>query len=353
MMFMGSDIRKGAACAKAKAMYGMKITKTEYDDLITRNSIPDVVAFLKGHPLYKEVMKDANESIIRRSALESLIRKSLSADYKKLFYYMSDLDKETLKIFTLRSEIEFILRVIIQLRNKSGTDKAELMATIPQFYEVRHSEHMMSLLTAGTFAELNERMAKTKYAGVLDNFDLEKSDTAEIETALITHFYRMLEKFINGNYQIHEADELIRQFGMRIDIENIRRLIRLKKSFADLSYKKYIIGFGYRLSMPEIERVAVASEPAETLAGIIPLYGEYYNSAMSSNSDTAKDIVQFKVDRNILLTSKSAVSATIAYLGLKTIEIKNLFHIIESIRYGESPEEARKNIIGAEYSDSQ
>ncbi len=350
---MGSDIRKGAACAKAKAMYGMKITKTEFDDLITRNSIPDVVVFLKSHPLYKEVMNDANESNIRRSALESLIRKSLSADYKKLVYYMSDLDKETLKIYTLRSEIEFILRVIIQLRNKSGADKAKLMVTIPQFYEVIHSEHMMSLLTAGTFTELTELMEKTKYAEVLDSFDLEKSDTAEIETALFTHYYRMLVKFIDGNYQKHEAEELKRQFGMRIDIENIRRMIRLKKSFNNLSYKKYVIGFGYRLSMSEIEQAATAADPAVMLEGIMPLYKEYYNNAMETNSDTAKDMVQLNVDRNILLTSKSAVSATIAYLGIKTIEMKNLFHIIENIRYGVSPDEACRDIIGAEYSNCQ
>lgn len=350
---MGSDIRKGTACAKAKAMYGMKITKTEFDDLITRNSISDVVVFLKNHPLYKEVMKDANESNIRRSALESLIRKSLSADYKKLVYYMSDLDKETLKIYTLRSEIEFILRVIIQLRNKSGTDKAELMVAIPQFYEVKHSEHMMSLLTAVTFTELTELMEKTKYAEVLDSFDLEKSDTAEIETALFTHFYRMLVKYIDVNYQRHEAEELKRQFGMRIDIENIRRMIRLKKSFTSLSYKKYIIEFGYRLNMSEFEQLAATADPAATLEGIIPLYKEYYINAMATNSDTAKDMVQLKIDRNILLTSKSAVSATIAYLGIKTIEMKNLFHIIENIRYGGSPDEARRNIIGAEYSDSQ
>lgn len=350
---MGSGFKSGSACTKVKAMFGMRITGSEYENLITRNSIPLVVSFLEAHPLYKDVMKGTDENSIRRSDLENLIRKGLSTDYKKLEYFMSDRDKEMLRTYTLRSEIEFILRLIIQLRNKAGVNKEEIMLIVPQSYYVKYSDNMMSLLTADTLKGLIDLMKNTKYVDVLDEYDLESVDTAVIETALFNHLYRMVFKLIDANYQREEADGLKRQLGMRIDIENIRRVIRLKKYFSNLDYNKYILKFGYRLSPAVLCEIISSSDMAEELAAFIPIYGIYYNEASLTNSDESKHRIQLSLDRNILRMSKSASESAIAYLSIKAIEIKNLFHIIESIRYGVSPDVTRSSIINMESNDDQ
>ena len=84
--------------------------------------------------------------------------------------------------------------------------------------------------------------------------------------------------------------------------------------------------------------------PAEVLDKIGSVYGEFYRTATESNaSDTCKDEIFHKLDNITLRMSKSAVSSVIAYIGLKNNEIKNLYHIIESKKYGIHPDKIRQN----------
>ncbi len=344
---MGYRARAGCVGAKTKAMYGMRLTDADYDEMIQANSVWGVTSYLKSHPLYSNALADLTEATIGRALLETLIRGTVVSDYKKIEFYLSDADRQTVKAYLQRGEIDFIIGIIIKLRNKSGTGNNQITATVPQAMDMNYSEKILSLVAANSFSELKAILGGTKYAGVLDGFDLERSETVEIEQALCNEFYRRLFKTVTANYGGFEARELKKHIGMRVDLENVRRLIRMRRFGAHKNPEKYYLDFGYRIKLSHLTEAANSARPAEVLEKIGPIYGEFYRMATEGNSsDAYRDEIFHKLDKITLRMSRSAAASAIAYVGIKNNEIKNLYHIIESKKYGIPPDKIRQNIIG-------
>ena len=253
---MGYRARAACVSAKAKAMYGKRLTDTDYDRMIQENSIWGVASYLKAHPLYSDALADLTEAMSGRALLETLIRGTVDADYKKLEFYLSDADRQTVKAYLQRGEIDFIIGLIIRLRNKSGTGNNQITATVPQAMDMNYSEKIQSLVEANSFSEIKAILGETKYAGVLDGFDLERSETLGIEQALCNEFYRRLFKTVASNYGGSEARDIKKHFGMRIDIENVRRFIRMRRFGMHKNPEKYFIDLGYRIKLSHMNEVA-------------------------------------------------------------------------------------------------
>lgn len=349
---MSSGSKSGAACAKAKSMYGMRLMRRDYEELIASYSLPGIVAFLKSHPHYEDVLREADGNTIRRNALEGLIRNTIAVDYRKLLYYMADNDKEPLHLYMQKGEVEYILQVIFSLKYKSGGGAAAAVPRVVNLFDDSNIAQMETLLTAGSFSELLELLRETKYSGVLDEFDLEYANTVELETALYNQHMRQVIKSVGENRPKEEAAELRRQLGIRIDIENIRRMIRMQRYFPEMLGSRYVLDFGYRIGNDEIRAMVSEGDHLQTLEAIMPVYAQYYSMAQGSTAYSAKEKILLQIDKNILRMSDSALAVAIAYLRIKAVEVKNLYHIIEGIRYELPESEMHDMIIGISDSDN-
>ena len=63
------SLSSNALCAKAKAMYGGRLNKNVYLDLTRKQTIGEVVSYLKSQTSYADALKDIN---IRSRILSSL-----------------------------------------------------------------------------------------------------------------------------------------------------------------------------------------------------------------------------------------------------------------------------------------
>ena len=79
-----------AIVAKARTMYGKRITPKQYDEMIHCRSVQDVANYLKTKTHFAETLQEADTSNIHRGHLENLLRRSMFDQYAKLYTYISN-----------------------------------------------------------------------------------------------------------------------------------------------------------------------------------------------------------------------------------------------------------------------
>lgn len=68
-------LSSNALCAKAKAMYGYRIGEEGYSDLCRKQTLGEMVTYLKSQTKYNEVLQDINVRNVHRRQLEASLNK--------------------------------------------------------------------------------------------------------------------------------------------------------------------------------------------------------------------------------------------------------------------------------------
>ena len=77
-------MNNNAIAAKAKAVYGKFLSKADYDNLMQRNSVSAVVAYLKTTPRYKNAFLDIDENTVHRGMIEDILSEYIFKRYVRL-----------------------------------------------------------------------------------------------------------------------------------------------------------------------------------------------------------------------------------------------------------------------------
>ena len=79
----------GAMVAKARAMFGERLGAGDYEALLQKKNIADIVAFLKTDKLFEHTLEGVNEKAVHRGQLEVLLRLNVYDRLRKLLRYGS------------------------------------------------------------------------------------------------------------------------------------------------------------------------------------------------------------------------------------------------------------------------
>ena len=71
---MGNTQASNAILAKARAMYGRRLTARNYQELLNCRDLPDLISYLKTRTSYSEALQAANPATTHRAQLETLLR---------------------------------------------------------------------------------------------------------------------------------------------------------------------------------------------------------------------------------------------------------------------------------------
>ena len=75
--------------AKARSMYGKRLTDKDYTELTRKRSVSEVAGYLKNETAYRTCLASINESLIHRGQLEQILRTELFNRYAKLCRYQT------------------------------------------------------------------------------------------------------------------------------------------------------------------------------------------------------------------------------------------------------------------------
>ena len=331
--------------AKARSLYGRHITEEEYDTLAASRSVGEFAAVLKERERYKRALAEVNPAEIHRGSLESLISKENFNTSVRLCAFAGSGEKMLTAFVLVKAEIDQILRLVTLLNSGSAE---EFIIDLPAFLINHASFNLLSLAGVRDFDSMLAVLTKTPYAKLLAGFKPNAEEVADfrgIEYTLLLYYYKNIFKTIDKMLDLTAKTEMISLVKKEVDLLNFDSALRLKLYYnkSDAYIKSQMLPFYYRLKPGNIDPILAANSAHEMM-------DMFYKLSHSGSNPYKFDAAVYdrrtyrRVLHSLRFTTNSAVSIY-SYIELSKIEVKNLFSIIEGIRYGVSPEKIKELVI--------
>lgn len=343
-----------ALSAKAKSMYGNRLKEEDYQDLLQKNSVSEIAAYLKNETEYHSTMKDIYEHRIHRGELEELIRQNMYEKIEKLLKFSQLLDNKFYRLHIINREIEVILlalRFIIPDRLEDSAMYDNMIKDIPITLSDYFSFEMHSFSDISSYDDILTILKDTHYHNILLPFRVtgeEKLDFTRIERNLYSYYYDYAFSTIEQTFKGKLKDELMEIYKTQIELLNIIKIYRFKKFF-NVSNEQILASMvtnHSRMSLNFIKELIEQPTAEDVLKRLEEskyhlytdnqeyTYIEYYADKIKYN--LAKRYIHFSINSPVVFT---------VYTILLHIEVTNLINIIEAIRYDSPINEVESLLI--------
>lgn len=326
-----------ATAAKIRAIHGNMFTADNYRELMSRRSVPEAAEYLARSVRFKDAFREVDPNTVHRGFLEELLYRQNFNTYIRLCGFQG-LDKLPFYNFLIRKrEVECILSIInsinSSLENPSPSD-------IPG-YVIKHSQiDLLEISRAESFADLLKMLKGTPYYRTLVKVPLREdgsADYTECELRLRSEYFSDVLRQVREGFPKSDAQELTDLILAEIDGRNIINAYRMKAffGFSPEEIERRSLKFT-KLGKNRMERFFGCESPQQML--------EWIDRSVYGGSSADTDNIEVKINRVKArrLSSKIARSSSTpvvmyAFIQLCDIEVSNIVHIIEGIRYGADP----------------
>ena len=152
-----------AILAKARAMYGRRLTARNYQELLNCRDLPDLISYLKTRTSYSEALQAANPATTHRAQLETLLRLNLFEQYASLCRYEMNIGHDFYRYFIIRSEVQAITTRLQELHAPDGDVS---IYTMPDFIKKHSCLNLNAMSMATSFKMLVLALEGTPYAKI-------------------------------------------------------------------------------------------------------------------------------------------------------------------------------------------
>lgn len=344
---MLSSMSSNAILAKARTMYGRRLTDKDYEDLLACKTVAEVAAHLKNQTVYSEILSGLNENDVHRGQLETLLRKKIFYERASLARFDMNSEQFLTRFFINRLEIEQIMRCISLMNIGRASEYAY---ELPVFFEKYTKLNLKAFSGVTNLEELCDVISNTKYSKIIREFipDAgERLDIPKIETSLYIYNYGQLFDSINKHTKGSEKKELLNLLDAFVDFRNFVRVTRLRFGYnATREYvRSMLLPFG-RLSKSQINSMLEANDKNELFKILKSTYigKSLTKTEFSSQTQIGPALKAVYSKRNIRLSVNASV-VMLSYITLSEIELSNIINLIEGTRYGLSEEEKARLLV--------
>ena len=341
-------LSSNALCAKAKAMYGGRLTHDIYLDLVRKQNLGDVVSYLKAQTSYGECLKDVNVRNAHRQQIEDCLNKEYFkrcgrlmkyADKSHLDFYMSEI---------ISIEINMIMKKLYCLK---ANVKGAFNLSVPDYLAHKTSFNIYGLVNIDTFEDLVKYLEKTRYYKVLKDVDFHLSyNLNEISIQLKKIYYENFVKIINHHFKGNVKKNLLDILYTSIELKNITKIYRFKEYFheSDELIKNSLFLQYSRLPKDMINQLCSAENSKEVLNILSKSrYHLYLDEKEYAYIVYYTENIKYNIAKKYMRFSNDAALVYMTYCILQQIEIDNLKHIIEGVRYHQEASKIEATLIYA------
>lgn len=337
-----------AMATKAIAMYGHHLKEADYVELLRKNTVQEIAAYLKAETAFRSSLKGITESTIHRSFLETLVRQEFYIDFIKLIRYGDPAKKEFYRFGIVSIEIK---QILIAIRNLTEQDRSVQLSQLPLFAKKLMDFELEKLIKVFNFEELLKVLKNTDYFKIL--LPLKPVGDAEVdyvacELALKNYYFDLMNTLIDKKFSGKDLNLVKDVFNSRIELEHLTYIYRLKKyfRFTPKQIKDYINPVNVHIPRKRIMQW-IESGDAEDILEL--LKNSYYHIEFDlkdlSHIENLVDRVQFKQNKKMLRHTGNAEIVLIAYMNLLEVQIQNIIDIVEGARYHVNRERISKLLI--------
>jgi len=343
-----SSFSSNAILAKARSMYSHRLTEQDYEELLKRRSINDLVAYLKSETVYSDILNELKETNVHRGQLEALLNKEIFLRLNRLMRYASKKELEFYRLGVMELELQLILNKARLIVSQYYTGY-EL--EIPDYLNKYASFNLYGLLAVQSYDGLLAVLRSTKYYDILLKYkpkDDEPLDSNMLELDFKHIYYAEYVKTVNKLFKGKKRKDLLTMINTSIELQNITKIYRLKKYFnATPQQIREMLFLEYsRIPKSVLNEMIEAKDASEFLRKLANspyklyiddnefVYIEYYTEKIRYH--LAKRFMRFSTDSALVYMT---------YKIVYQVEIDNLKHIIEGLRYGETPSQIESMLI--------
>lgn len=342
------DFSSNALCAKAKALYGNRLTREEYEDMCRKISVSDLVVYLKSQTSYSDSLNEINIRNVHRGQLEMALNKEYHVRSAKLFKFAPTKDREFYCFELVSAEIKIIVEKLMSLKNN---EMRSFDLEIPSYLTKHMSFNVYGLINIDNYKDLVKYLKNTRYYCALSTYESEQAiDVNSIQHDLKKLYYDGYVNVIKKRYKGETQKNLLNVLYTSIELENIVKIYRLKKYFNESpDFIRSTLFLEYtRLPKKVMETFINASGEKELMT---LLANSKYNLYLDDNDypyiEYYVENIQYNIAKRYMRFSGDAPLVYLTYCILQKIEVDNLKHIIEGIRYRRDGASIEKTLIYA------
>lgn len=334
--------------AKARAVYGRSLTNDDYSQLVSKENVAEVCAYLKQTPRYSGVLASVEPQSVHRAQLEMLVQKSVFEIFESFHRFDYTESKNFFNYIVLELEIE---QILLALQNAASGSAVDFVAQLPVFL-LEHSR--VDLAALGRAHSLPDALDLLRGTGfdkiigdlIMSGFETGRFNISECERRLYNGYYLRMLKAVERNYKGAERKELKRAVLRAVDMENVVTLYRYARIFGtpagDIPSK--LLSFKYRLSPEVVERLVEQKDIAK-ITHELSLVGYGINGEAPSSVEQLAERISLDFMKKTLRLSQSSSVVYFALVQCLEIELKNVKTIIEGIRYKMKPNEIMDMLV--------
>ncbi len=351
---MFGTMKYGALSGKTRAMFGRLLRKENYEELVQKKSVSEVVSYLKNNTHYRIILSDVDENNIHRGQLENLLKRDLVKDYEKLLRFTHGDLKKFIDLLYVKIEIES-LKLIFRVF-EAGHAESSLLEGSLLFLSKCDKLDIPKLALSRNLEEFLLGLKGTDYYDVLRPFASENNEKRlfSMEMALDLYYLRTEQTAFKKILSPKDAAIALEFAGFESDIFNIFWVYRSKTFYkADPEViQSYILPLIYKLkrgTLDELIRAKNLEEFAEIL-GKTPYRFLFQGDSQQRFEHRYGEFI-YKLHKRWFRRNPFSIACVLSYLRMKETELANIFSIIEGIRYRLSEENIKEYIIGIEQND--
>lgn len=333
---MGNVMTYSGITVKIRAMQAKLLKDGDYEQIASMRSVPEVTEFLKEKPAYEKYLEEMDSTLYHRGNVEKILYQSLFDDYSRIFRFGGPQQKQFLKTYWKRYEVDVInycLRIVF------NHYQIPFDLDYKKEYFDRYSQISIDALVASkNVEELVDNLAGTEYYEPLKKIrEMETATLFDYDMALELYYFTTLWKRQKRLLKGKELKLYARDCGTKIDLLNLQWVYRAKKYYHMLPPDIYslTIPIHYRLSVKEYKTLVETPSLEEFLRQVENTwYARKYDFGDGRTMEqTYKDCLRhlYLADRR---QNPYSVASIYTYLYLKEEEIDKLTTALECIRYG-------------------
>lgn len=344
---MRDVMRYSGIVTKVAAMRAKLLKQQDYKTLASMNTVTDIIEYLRTTKSYGNLIERMDESLYHRGNIEKILVQSLYDDYSRLYRFADMQQKEFLKIFIKRYEVELIeycLRIVFNHYNKPF----DLNYKRP-FFDKYSDLRIEQLITAQNIDQLVDHLKNTEYYTPLQRIrEAGSTRLLDYDLALDLYYFNVMWKIRKKIGGKGDQEMIKKELGTKVDLLNLQWIYRAKKYYHMSAPDIYnlLIPISYRVKDQELKELAETPSAEEFLKQCSDtFYGHKYQLDRENSIEVITNQCLERILKTAYRNHPYSLASIYQYFFLKEEEIYKITTALECIRYGLSERETLQYLM--------